>query len=211
MAGTTSVWTRRLVLGVAVALPMLGLARAQSSAPVLIVSRKQLLNDTEAARTLLRAEIELTAELQRRVDAIKAQLTAEEEELARQRPTMGREAFDARVTEFDRKVRRERRQTQHRAAALQNAFREARLKLLDALDPVLEEVRVAHGASVILNADQALVNDPSVDVTAEVIARVNETLPTPAIPDLDSLDPGPDNPLADEPEILVPEGQAAQQ
>jgi len=102
------------------------------------------------------------------------------------------------VAEFDRNVRRERRQTQHRAAALQNAFRNARRQFVDALGPVMEEVRIARGASIILNADQVLTADPAVDVTDEVIARVDATLPSPAIPDLDSLDPGPETPLEDD-------------
>jgi Skp family chaperone for outer membrane proteins len=173
-----------------------GRAVAQVGGPaVLIVSRKRLLNETVAARDLLDAEIALTAELQRRVDALKAQFTAEEQELARLRPTMEREAFEARVAEFDRNVRRERRQTQHRAAALQNAFRDARLQFVEALGPVLEAVRIARGASIIVNTEGVLAADPAADVTDEVIAQVNATVPTPAIPDLDSLDPGPETPL----------------
>jgi hypothetical protein len=63
--------------------------------------------------------------------------------------------------------------------------------------PILEEVRNAHGASVVLNADQALASDPALDVTAEVIDRFNATVTPPLIPDLDTLLPpvsgsGPD-------------------
>ncbi|HSF94913.1 MAG TPA: OmpH family outer membrane protein [Thermohalobaculum sp.] len=155
---------------------------------VLVVSRGRLLNETEAARSLLKAEIELTAELQRRVDAVKAELTAEEEELTRLRATLARDTFAARVAQFDRKVRTERRQTQRRAAALQNVFREARLKLLEQLGPVLEAVRVDRGASVIINSDQALAGDPAIDVTDEVIARVNSDVPMPEIPDINSIE-----------------------
>jgi Skp family chaperone for outer membrane proteins len=174
-----------------------GPALAADQGAILMVSHKRLLNDTAHARALLNAEIELTAELQRRVDAIKAGLTAEEQELARLRPTLEREAFEARVAEFDRNVRSQRRETQKRAAILQNTFRKERLKLVEALGPILEEVRNAHGASVVLNADQALASDPALDVTAEVIDRFNATVTPPLIPDLDTLLPpvsgsGPD-------------------
>jgi len=177
------------------ALLPLGRSLAWGQEAVLIVSRKRLLDETGPARDLLKAEIEMTAELQRRVDAIKAQFNAQEQELARLRPTMERRAFEARVAEFDRDVRRERRQTQHRAAALQNAFRDARLKFVKELGPVLERVRIARDARVILNAEAVLAVDPAIDVTDEVIAEINATVPTPTIPDLDSLDPGPETPL----------------
>jgi len=187
-------WTRRRTIALAVLAlglgqgPGLGRAGADDAA-VLIVSRKRLLNDTAHAQALLKAESELTAKLQLKVDAIKAELTAEEQELARLRPTLDREVFAARVAAFDRKVRRQRRTAQKYATALQNAFRAERLKLVEALGPLLEEVREARGASVILNSDQVLASDPVLDVTAEAIARFNATVPLPVVPGLDLLGP----------------------
>ncbi len=185
-------WTRRKAIALAVLAPGLGLGRAAADeAAILLVSRKRLLNDTAHARALLKAEIELTTELQRRVDEIKAELTAEEQELARLRPTLDREVFAARVAEFDRNVRRQRRETQKYAAILQNVFRAERRKLVEALGPLLEEVREANGASVILNSDQVLTSDPALDVTDEVIARFNATVPPVVVPDLSVLGPAP--------------------
>lgn len=198
-------WTRRKAIALAVlGLGLgLGLGRATADeAAILMVSRKRLLNDTAHARALLKAEIELTAELQRRIDAIKAELTAEEQELTRLRPTLDREVFAARVAAFDRNVRRQRRAAQKQAAALQSAFRAERLKLVEALDPLLEEVREANGASAILNSDQVLASDPALDVTDEVIARFNATVPPPVVPDLEVISPAqpPAQPPAQEDE-----------
>jgi len=167
-------------------------AEAQAGDEVLVVSRKRVLNETAQAQALAKAETDLTAALQAEVDKIKAALTKEEQELARQRATLDRESFEQRVAEFDRRVRRERRDTQERAATLQNAFRDERVKLLDALGPVLEEVRAAHGANLILNTDVVLAADPALDVTDEVIARFNATVPPPAIPLLDQIRPSSD-------------------
>jgi len=184
-------WTRRKVTAMVAVMPLgLGVAAADPTV-ILVVSRKRLLNDTTHARLLLKAEIELTTKLQRRIDAVKAELTAKEQELARLRPTLDREVFDARVAEFDRNIRSQRREAHEHSAILQNAFRAERLKLIEALGPLLEEVRVVHGASVILNSDQTLTSDPALDITDEVIARFNAVVPPPAIPDLDALAPGP--------------------
>jgi Skp family chaperone for outer membrane proteins len=188
------------VLGLGYALGGAGAGRAVAQdAPILVVSRSRLLNDTAHARALLKAEIALTAELQRRVDMVKESLAAEEQELARLRSTLAREVFDTRVAEFDRLVRSQRRDSQRHASNLQNAFRAERLKLVEALGPLLEDVRAGYGASVILNADLTLIADPALDVTDEVIARFNASVPPPVIPDLDALAPAP------EPE---PEGEA---
>lgn len=150
----------------------------------LVVSRKRVLNETDHARVLIEAEASLSAELQSEVDALKESLTAEEQELTRLRATLDRESFDQRVAEFDRRVRHERRDTQERAAMLQNAFRDERVKLVDALGPVLEAVRQEHGASLILNSDVVLAADPVLDVTDEVIERFNAAVPPVTIPRL---------------------------
>lgn len=197
-------WTRRMAIALAI-LPLgLGLGRAGADAvTILIVSRKRLLNDTDHARALLKAEIELTAVLQRRVDAVKEELNAEEQELTKLRPSLAREVFDERVAAFDRKIRSQRREAQQYAANLQNVFRVERLKLVEALDPLLEEVRVAHGANVILNADQVLALDPALDVTDEAIARFNSDVPPPEIPDPGTINPDPDG--------VAPAGEQPQQ
>jgi len=191
-------WTRRkavalAVLGLGVVQGLgfgqgLGFANADAAA-LFTVSRKRLLNETAHAQALRQAEIELTAELQRWVDAIKAELSAEEQELARLRPTLDGEVFAARVAAFDRKVRGQRREAQKYATILQNAFRAERRKLVDALGPLLEEARAARGASVILNADQVLAADPEHDITDEVIARFNATVPPPVIPGIEVRPP----------------------
>jgi Skp family chaperone for outer membrane proteins len=183
---------RRVVISLAV-LPI-GLVlnhAAADDATILIVSRKRLLNDTDHARALLKAEIELTTELQRRVDAVKAELNAEEQELTELRSTLERSVFDERVADFDRKIRSQRREAQQYAANLQSAFRVERLKLVEALDPLLEKVRLEHRASVILNADQALALDPVLDITDEAIIRFNSDVPPPTIPDSVTISPGP--------------------
>jgi len=100
---------------------------------------------------------------------------------------MDRKLFDARVAAFDHKVRTGRRDAQEKAAKLQMAFRAERVKLVAALDPLLEQLRKAHGASAILNDDQALAADPALDVTDEAIERFNATVPAAHIPDLESI------------------------
>lgn len=195
-------WSRRRTLGLIAALaapwPLPVQAQGQGD-QILVVSRKRLLHETQHAQALSSAEIELTAELQRRVDAIKAELTAEEQELARLRGSLPRDEFDQRVATFDRRVRDERRRTQQHATNLQNALRTERLKLVESIGPLLEAVRVAKGAQLILNADQVLAVDHTTDVTAEVIAQFDAAVPPPVIPDLDALAPVENSPVPHEP------------
>ena len=189
---------REVLLALAGAALMAPFASAQSPA-ILTVSRNRVLRETTHARLLSKAESDLTAELQARVDVVKAELNAEEQELARLRRTMDRSDFERRVAEFDERVRNERRTAQQHAKNLQAALRAERLKLVEALTPLLEAVRADAGAQVILNSDQLLTADPANDVTAQVLERFNAQVPPPVIPDLDALAPErPADPALDE-------------
>lgn len=189
MPPTARIARRTLLLGALAAGLGAGAVRAQQPVPpILVVSHKSVLNDTRHARALLQAENELTVKLQAKVDAIKAKLEAEEKELAELRGTLKQDEFETRVAEFDRKVRSQRREMLRQGNALSSVFRAQRLKLVDALGPILAEVRAAHGASAILNADDLLDFDPALDVTAEVIALFNAKVPDPEIPDLADIE-----------------------
>lgn len=189
MTRASGQWTRRRTLALA-ALPLAAApalsARAQQAA-VLTVSRQRLLNETRYARDLVEAEQRMTAELQARIDTTKRELADREQELARLRATLPRDEFEALTSAFDRRVRRERREAQRQAAVLQSAFRAERVKLLEFLGGFLERIRAERGASVILNRDDAIAADPALDITDEVIARFNQVVRPPEIPDLDSI------------------------
>ncbi len=168
--------------------PWPGAARAQER-PVLVVSRKRLLTETRQAKLLRDAEIRMGSELQARIDRIKEALNAEEKELADLRGRLERDVFNVRVATFDRKVRRQRRWAHQFAANLRNALQAERLKLVRAIGPVLATIRAERGAAVIIDADQVLAADPAIDVTDEAIARFDDSVPMPTLPDLDSLAP----------------------
>ena len=161
---------------------------AQPEPPsILVVSRERLLQESIPADRLNEAEAAMTAELQSRVDAIKAELSAEEQELTRLRGTLPPEEFERRVQSFDERVRKERESTQRRAAALQTAFRDARQKLAQAVVPILVTLSQEKGAKLVLDRDQILVAHPSIDVTEEAIAMMNERVPMPDLPTLEDL------------------------
>ncbi|HUF55534.1 MAG TPA: OmpH family outer membrane protein [Thermohalobaculum sp.] len=155
---------------------------------MLVVSRERVLAEAVPAEKLNDAEAAMTADLQGRVDRLKAELADEEQELTQLRTSLPAEEFERRVRDFDRRVRHEREITQRRAAALQTAFRQARQALVEALVPILVALSRERGAKLVLDSDQILVAHPSIDVTDETIALMGR-VPMPALPTLEALPP----------------------
>lgn len=150
-----------------------------------VVSRDRILREATASRRLREAEEAITARLQGQIDETKAAFAAEEEELARLRGELPEDEFEARVADFDRRVRLARRNAQERAAVLQKVFQDARAAIVAALPSLMERLRVEVGASVILNAEQVLALDPAVDLTDRAIALFDAEGPSPEPPDID--------------------------
>lgn len=184
-----------------------GAAGRIAASGIAVVSRERILREARAARGLREAEEALAQHLQRQIDTTKAAFAAEEEELARMRGTLADAEFEARVTDFDRRVRLARRNAQERAAALQKSFQDARAAIAGALPPLLERLRVDAGAMVVLNAEQVLALDPALDLTDRAIVLLDQQGPAPSIPEFDLSVPLTASP--DTSDASVPSPEAA--
>lgn len=172
MAASSRIDRRRL-LGAVAATGLSALALSVPAAAqdgrVLVISRQRILRETIAGRALRENEVRLNTDFEARVDALKARFELEEQELARVRPELDRDEFDARASAFDLKVREARRETQRQAAAIQGSLRDARDTLVRELAPILVEVMREQGADVMLDEDQILIASPTIDMTERVI------------------------------------------
>ncbi|MEM9060147.1 MAG: OmpH family outer membrane protein [Pseudomonadota bacterium] len=166
-----------------------GTAFAQDTASqfrtIRTISRERLLRDVQIARELREAEQRMTERLQAQIDETKLSLAAEEAEIAELRETLPEEELDRRIQDFDRRMRQARQVTQARAAELQKGFQDARAAVVAGLPILMERLRVEAGADVILNADQVLAADPSLDLTARAVELFDRTGPRPPVPDID--------------------------
>lgn len=181
-----------------------GAARAQAAPEVIVVSRERILREARAARRLRDAEDEMTERLQGQIDATKVQFADEEEELTRLRGELAGPEFEARIADFDQRVRAARRVAQDRAAALQKGFQEARAAIVAALPELMERLRLEAGARVVVNAEQVLAADPAVDLTDRAIELFDADGPAPPLPEVDLAGP------LTEPPAGAPSGAAPQ-
>lgn len=156
---------------------------------IFVISRERILREATAARRLHEAEAEITERLQRRIDETKAAFAAEEEELTRLRGRLPNAEFEARVADFDQRVRLARRSAQESAAALQKGFQDARAEIVAALPGLIERLRIESGARIILNADQVLAADPAIDLTDRAIALMDAEGPSPQLPEIELSGP----------------------
>ena len=172
----------------AVLLCVLPLALAQPSAAsaesgsVVVVDMQRVLQEAAAAAQLRRIERQERQALRTRLDALTAAFEEEEAELTElrgrvDRGEMDRKAFDARVQDFDQRVRAARQQAQEQSVAFQNRFAEAFAALEKEAVPVIDALMAERGARVALDRRTALVVADGADITAIVIENLDLALP----------------------------------
>ncbi|MBA4489728.1 OmpH family outer membrane protein [Paracoccus sp. S1E-3] len=124
-----------------------------------------------------KAEIEAAArEIEADNRRLEAQLTSEEQALTAERVTLAPDAFRRKAEEFDARaqtIRRERAQVARdlgsRAEADRNAFLNASLPAVTAL---MQE----HQAAVVLDRGQTLLAATSIDITTQLVERMDATV-----------------------------------
>jgi Skp family chaperone for outer membrane proteins len=163
---------------------------------IVVVDIQRVLRDAAVAAELRRIEREEGQALRERLDALSEAFEAEEAELTslrdqRDAGTFDRDAFDRRVQDFDRRVRAARQEAQENSVAFQARFAQAFETLERRAGPVIAELMAARGATVVLDLRNVFVAANEVNMTAEVIARLDEVLPASAAPRLLPPNPAP--------------------
>ena len=99
--------------------------------------------------------------------------------------------FDERRRVFETEVGAVQRLAQTRKRALDDAFNEASNIVVARLRDIVGEVSRQRGANIVLNRQQVILANDAMDITPQVLTRLNEVLPTVAVsvhPDSDDAD-----------------------
>ena len=104
-------------------------------------------------------------------------LRDEEQELARQRSILSQEAFERRNQLFRGKVQRLQQHMQAANQALQQSESEALREFNETLRPTIRSASQAQGVTVVLFASQVAFAPRTLDITSEVMRRLDAVLP----------------------------------
>jgi Skp family chaperone for outer membrane proteins len=143
---------------------------------VVTLDQEQLTLGTKYGQAL-QAQFEAeTAALQAENRSIDAALEAEERSLTSKRATMDAASFRPLAEAFDKKANDLRAAQDAKFSDLTKRRDERRQKFFIEIKDIIGKAMVAHGAVVALDNSATLVRLASVDITAEVIARIDEQL-----------------------------------
>ena len=101
----------------------------------------------------------------------------EQNKLIEAQSIMAPEAFELKRKEYEEKVQNYNIERQNKLISVDKLVENSRNEILDKLKPILEEISVSKGITVILEKGTVLLNAETMDITDEVIKSLNKELP----------------------------------
>ncbi len=150
----------------------------QNLARIAILEVEGVLRDSSAGKAAGTQIGDLRKRYQAELQKAEETLRNEEAELVRLRTTLSQEAFDEKRRAFERKVQDIRKLAQDRNGTIDGMLNDARNQISRAALTALEELMKERNFNVVLDRKQIVATDPALDITQEVISRVNKRLPS---------------------------------
>ncbi len=101
----------------------------------------------------------------------------EREKLIEQQSVMAPEAFEVKVSEFERKVQEHQIARQDEIQKLDRMVQSARSSILEKVKPIINDYASELGITVILEKNSVVMSADDMDMTVEVINRLDKEMP----------------------------------
>lgn len=180
---------RRLGLGaglaaiaLAVAVMMAGPAMAQKAvgAPVviIIVDVQYAQRESLAGKALLVQRDKYQQSFQHEFNTARQQLQASDQDLAKQKGSLAQDAYELKAKALEQQVIAFQRRTQVAVRALDKSTEQAAAELMNGILGITGEIASEMGANLVLPKQQVVLHEPRMDVTGQVIERLNRRMAT---------------------------------
>jgi outer membrane protein len=153
------------------------------AAVVAVIDYQRILREAKAARAI-RDQVESRRQLyQEEIAGEEQRLHEADKELARQRGILSAEAFAERRSAFETEVAAVQRMVQERRRQLDQVAASSLNEVRSAMIEVVGELSDARGFNLVLPTSGLLLFSPKIDLTDEVLARLDRKLPNVRVPE----------------------------
>ncbi|WP_156256295.1 OmpH family outer membrane protein [Sandarakinorhabdus oryzae] len=158
------------------------LAQQLPAAVIVTVDRQEMIANSAAAKAA-QAELKPKADaLGARLNQLRTSLGAEEKTLRDTQPAQGAapaaiQAWQAKVRDFDARRQQADQELQRRQAELQQSEQWVVKQINDGAQPVISQIMRERGANIAVDEQVTIQHAAAVDITADVIARLDKALP----------------------------------
>lgn len=173
----------RFIHSCLIALCMAGIVAAQpvhaaDLEAVGVVNIQQIMRESKAASSVREQLKNKQKAFQSELDAKEKALQQEDQSLAKQQANLSQEAFSQKVKAFQQKAISARQEIQNKRAQLDKGFSGALANIQNTTLGIIKDVAKEKNLKLVVSSSQVLYSDNAMDITSEVLSRLNSKLPS---------------------------------
>jgi len=144
---------------------------------VLIVNLQYVVSQSKSGVSLRKQSEVLNKEVIDLRDEVTKELQAKGKKLEEDKTLLAPEVFQERVNALQTEAESKQQELQAKVQKIQEAIQRASTSIDSVMSPILTEIVNEKGAKILLDRQAILFGDPKLDISAEVVKRLNKRLP----------------------------------
>ena len=144
---------------------------------IAIVDLNLILLDSKAAKSATKQFESIQKSTEDEIIASDKKMLDERNKLIEQQSVIAPEAFELKAKDYENKLQNYQLEKQNKLRKLEGILQKARNKILEEVKPILEELSKELGVTVILEKNSVLLSATNMDITDNVIKKLNKELP----------------------------------
>ena len=153
---------------------------AETSYPntsIAIVDLNLILSDSKAAKNATKQFESIQKKTEDEIISSDKDMLEERNKLIEQQSVIAPEAFELKAKDYENKLQNYQVEKQTKLRKLEGILQKARNEILLSIKPILEDLSKEMGVTVILEKNSVLLSASNMDITNEVIKKLNKKLP----------------------------------
>ena len=144
---------------------------------IAIVDLNLILSDSKAAKNATKQFEEIQKDTEDEIIVSDKKMLEERNKLIEQQSVIAPEAFELKAKDYEKKLQTHQVEKQNKLRKLEGVLQKARNEILENVKPILEELSKELGVTVILEKNSVLLSATNMDITENVIKKLNKELP----------------------------------
>ena len=143
-----------------------------------VIDINKILSDSNAAIAAAEQIEEIAIEIENEIKLSDEEIIKEQNSLIEAQSIMAPEAFESKSNEYEGRVQTYNNERQSKLMKIDELIAVSRNEILSSIKPILEEVSNEKGITIILEKTSIMLNAEKMDITNEVLKKLNKSLPT---------------------------------
>ena len=149
---------------------------ASAQTRISVVNIQKIMKDSVAAKSAKQQLSAKQKQFQTQLNAREQALKTQNDELLKQRATLTKDEMKTRVASFRKKAGEAQGEAQKKRVSLDKAFNQALSDIQKNVTAIIGEIAKEKKIALVIPASQTMHYDPEMDISADVLARLNKRL-----------------------------------